>query len=89
MAAEYRLRKGTAGVVPGESSRSPSGDAWNISSLSVPHNITRGWLVGSLTVSKSFQKNLVYIPFDRTDGNNYYTIELRTPHNYDRGIPQV
>ncbi|KAI6228457.1 hypothetical protein M3Y95_00624200 [Aphelenchoides besseyi] len=46
-----------------------------LSSLSVPHNRTRGWL-------------LVMIPYDRDDPRNFYTIELRTPHNFDRGILQ-
>uniref|UniRef100_A0A914L2P4 Uncharacterized protein n=1 Tax=Meloidogyne incognita TaxID=6306 RepID=A0A914L2P4_MELIC len=36
---------------------------------------TRGWL-------------LIMLPYDRDDPNNYYTIELRTPHNFDRGIEQ-
>lgn len=46
-----------------------------LSSISVPHNQTRGWL-------------LIMLPYDRDDPNNYYTIELRTPHNFDRGIEQ-
>uniref|UniRef100_A0A914HJ35 Uncharacterized protein n=1 Tax=Globodera rostochiensis TaxID=31243 RepID=A0A914HJ35_GLORO len=46
-----------------------------ISSLSVPHNKTIGWL-------------LVMVPYDRDDPNNYYTVELRTPHQFDRGIAQ-
>ena len=29
------------------------------------------------------------LPYDRDDPNNYYTIELRTPHNFDRGIEQA
>uniref|UniRef100_A0A914MCL8 Uncharacterized protein n=1 Tax=Meloidogyne incognita TaxID=6306 RepID=A0A914MCL8_MELIC len=37
---------------------------------------TRGWL-------------LIMLPYDRDDPNNYYTIELRTPHNFDRGIEQA
>uniref|UniRef100_A0A915N335 Uncharacterized protein n=1 Tax=Meloidogyne javanica TaxID=6303 RepID=A0A915N335_MELJA len=47
-----------------------------LSSISVPHNQTRGWL-------------LIMLPYDRDDPNNYYTIELRTPHNFDRGIEQA
>ncbi|KAL7070541.1 hypothetical protein ACQ4LE_010205 [Meloidogyne hapla] len=46
-----------------------------LSSISVPHNQTQGWL-------------LVLLPYDRDDPNNYYTIELRTPHNVDRAIGQ-
>lgn len=47
-----------------------------LSSLSVPHSTTRGWL-------------LVMIPFDRNDPRNFFTVELRTPHNYDKGITMV
>ncbi|KAI1727887.1 hypothetical protein DdX_00025 [Ditylenchus destructor] len=47
-----------------------------LSSLSVPHNSTRGWL-------------LVMIPYDRNDPHNYYTVELRTPHRFDLGITQA
>ncbi|KAI6183745.1 hypothetical protein M3Y97_00521900 [Aphelenchoides bicaudatus] len=46
-----------------------------LSSLSVPHNKTRGWL-------------LVMLPYDRDNSRNFYTIELRTPQNFDRGIGQ-
>ncbi|KAL3119955.1 hypothetical protein niasHT_007083 [Heterodera trifolii] len=46
-----------------------------LSSLSIPHNKTLGWL-------------LVMVPYDRDDPNNYYTIEFRTPHQFDRGIAQ-
>ncbi|CAD5213149.1 unnamed protein product [Bursaphelenchus okinawaensis] len=47
-----------------------------LSSLSVAHNATRGWL-------------FVMIPYDRSNSRNFYTVELRTPHNYDRGIQQA
>ncbi|CAD5217634.1 unnamed protein product [Bursaphelenchus xylophilus] len=47
-----------------------------LSSLSVAHNATRGWL-------------FVMIPYDRTNPRNFYTVELRTPHNFDRGIGQA
>lgn len=47
-----------------------------LSSLSIPHNETRGWL-------------LVMIPYNRDDPNNYYTIELRTARSFDKGILQV
>uniref|UniRef100_A0A7E5A228 DUF1570 domain-containing protein n=1 Tax=Panagrellus redivivus TaxID=6233 RepID=A0A7E5A228_PANRE len=46
-----------------------------LSSLSLPHNETRGWL-------------MVMIPYDRNDPRNFYTVELRTRHRYDRGIAQ-
>jgi hypothetical protein len=29
------------------------------------------------------------IPYDRNDPTNYYTVELRTAHNFDRGISQA
>ena len=47
-----------------------------LSSLSAPHNETQGWLI-------------VMIPFDRNDPRNFYTVELRTPTRYDKGINQV
>ncbi|KAF7627176.1 hypothetical protein Mgra_00009539 [Meloidogyne graminicola] len=46
-----------------------------LSSISVPHTQTQGWL-------------LVMLPFDRDNPNNYYTVELRTPNLVDRGIAQ-
>ncbi|KHN80795.1 hypothetical protein Tcan_09856 [Toxocara canis] len=45
------------------------------SSLSVPHKGTTGWL-------------LALIPYDRDDPGNVYTVEYRTPNNYDQGIKQ-
>ncbi|KAK0394610.1 hypothetical protein QR680_000833 [Steinernema hermaphroditum] len=47
-----------------------------LSSLSIPHNKTNGWL-------------LVNIPYDRDDPNNVYTVELRTPFNLDQGVSQA
>ncbi|TMS34109.1 hypothetical protein L596_001759 [Steinernema carpocapsae] len=47
-----------------------------LSSLSIPHNKTNGWL-------------LVNIPYDRDDPNNVYTVELRTPYNLDQGVSQA
>jgi hypothetical protein len=32
---------------------------------------------------------LVIIPYDRDNAQNYYTVELRTQKNFDRGIKQV
>lgn len=29
------------------------------------------------------------LPYDRDNSRNFYTIELRTPQNFDRGIGQV
>ncbi|ETN73976.1 hypothetical protein RB195_017188 [Necator americanus] len=46
-----------------------------LSSLSVPHRLTIGWL-------------LVMIPYDRDDPGNVYTIEYRTPVGNDAGIRQ-
>ncbi|KAL6733904.1 hypothetical protein Aduo_004505 [Ancylostoma duodenale] len=46
-----------------------------LSSLSVPHRLTIGWL-------------LVMIPYDRDDPGNVYTIEYRTPVGNDAGIKQ-
>uniref|UniRef100_A0A914YWZ0 Uncharacterized protein n=1 Tax=Panagrolaimus superbus TaxID=310955 RepID=A0A914YWZ0_9BILA len=46
-----------------------------LSSLSVPHNDTKGWL-------------LIMIPYDRNDPRNLFTIELRTPNRFDKGISQ-
>uniref|UniRef100_A0AC34QCB4 Uncharacterized protein n=1 Tax=Panagrolaimus sp. JU765 TaxID=591449 RepID=A0AC34QCB4_9BILA len=46
-----------------------------LSSLSVGHGDTRGWL-------------LIMIPYDRSDPRNFYTVEMRTPARYDKGIAQ-
>uniref|UniRef100_A0A915CAR3 Uncharacterized protein n=1 Tax=Parascaris univalens TaxID=6257 RepID=A0A915CAR3_PARUN len=46
-----------------------------LSSLSIPHKSTTAWL-------------LVLIPYDRDDPGNVYTVEYRTPNNYDSGIKQ-
>ncbi|VDM64217.1 unnamed protein product [Angiostrongylus costaricensis] len=46
-----------------------------LSSLSVPHRLTNGWL-------------LVMIPYDRDDPGNVYTIEHRTPVGNDVAIKQ-
>ncbi|PIO62779.1 hypothetical protein TELCIR_15649, partial [Teladorsagia circumcincta] len=46
-----------------------------LSSLSVPHRLTMGWL-------------LVMIPYDRDDPGNVYTIEYRTPVGNDAAIKQ-
>ncbi|KAE9414097.1 hypothetical protein Angca_000038 [Angiostrongylus cantonensis] len=46
-----------------------------LSSLSVPHRLTNGWL-------------LVMIPYDRDDPGNVYTIEHRTPVGNDMAIKQ-
>lgn len=29
------------------------------------------------------------LPYDRDNSRNFYTVELRTPENFDRGIGQV
>ncbi|VDO39095.1 unnamed protein product [Haemonchus placei] len=46
-----------------------------LSSLSVPHRLTIGWL-------------LVMIPYDRDDPGNVYTVEYRTPVGNDAAIRQ-
>uniref|UniRef100_A0A1I7XQI6 MAM domain-containing protein n=1 Tax=Heterorhabditis bacteriophora TaxID=37862 RepID=A0A1I7XQI6_HETBA len=46
-----------------------------LSSLSVPHRLTIGWL-------------MVMIPYDRDDPGNVYTVEYRTPVGNDAGIRQ-
>ncbi|KJH50708.1 hypothetical protein DICVIV_03148 [Dictyocaulus viviparus] len=46
-----------------------------LSSLSVPHRLTIGWL-------------LVMIPYDRDDPGNVYTVEYRTPVGNDAAIKQ-
>ncbi|CAI4224615.1 unnamed protein product [Auanema sp. JU1783] len=46
-----------------------------LSSLSVPHRHTNGWL-------------LVHIPYDRDDARNVFTVEYRTPVGNDAAIKQ-
>ncbi|CAJ0932336.1 unnamed protein product, partial [Mesorhabditis belari] len=46
-----------------------------LSSLSVPHKNTNGWL-------------LILIPYDRDDSQNVFTVEFRTPDAHDKGIGQ-
>uniref|UniRef100_A0A1I7VX57 Uncharacterized protein n=1 Tax=Loa loa TaxID=7209 RepID=A0A1I7VX57_LOALO len=46
-----------------------------LSSLSVPHARSNDWL-------------LVMVPFDKNDPANVFTLEFRTPVNYDSGIRQ-
>ncbi|OZC12049.1 hypothetical protein X798_01230 [Onchocerca flexuosa] len=46
-----------------------------LSSLSIPHAWTKDWL-------------LVMVPFDRNNPANVFTLEFRTPVNYDSGIMQ-
>uniref|UniRef100_A0A8R1XL98 Metalloendopeptidase n=1 Tax=Onchocerca volvulus TaxID=6282 RepID=A0A8R1XL98_ONCVO len=46
-----------------------------LSSLSIPHAWTNDWL-------------LVMVPFDRNNPANVFTLEFRTPVNYDSGIMQ-
>uniref|UniRef100_A0A0M3IYN9 PKD_channel domain-containing protein n=1 Tax=Anisakis simplex TaxID=6269 RepID=A0A0M3IYN9_ANISI len=46
------------------------------SSMSVPHKRTMGWL-------------LALIPYDRDDPANVYTVEFRTPTNFDSGLKQA
>lgn len=46
-----------------------------MSSLSLPHKDTKDWL-------------LVILPYDRDDGRKFYTVEFRTKHYLDSGIPR-
>uniref|UniRef100_A0A1I8F1K1 Peptidase M11 gametolysin domain-containing protein n=2 Tax=Wuchereria bancrofti TaxID=6293 RepID=A0A1I8F1K1_WUCBA len=47
-----------------------------LSSLSISHAQSNDWL-------------LVMLPFDKNDPANVFTLEFRTPKNYDSGIKQV
>ncbi|MCP9261763.1 hypothetical protein DINM_005090 [Dirofilaria immitis] len=46
-----------------------------LSSLSIPHAWSNDWL-------------LVMVPYDNNDPSNVFTLEFRTPVNYDSGITQ-
>lgn len=46
-----------------------------LGSLSLPHSDTKDWL-------------LIILPYDRNDARLYYTLEYRTKHSLDSGIPR-